>query len=215
MKSVLLAGTVFAGVMMAGPVPPGWSECFSQPYGTFGPDVATATAGCTGDLMMLAGGVNGSGILTVLAWAPKVDVLTVTGTDAVHNANGTDWYSNGLSMGFAPAGFGISQDSCDTNSAPGFGSVGDSGDDRLCWHRDGDLLNGGWRAGNTTFLNDEPSGYTRYIFHADSSLPPSYAPVGPQHFVDFGSSVPEPVTGVLCGLGLALGAVVSRRRRAQ
>jgi hypothetical protein len=165
--------------------------------------------------MMLAGGANGSGVLDVLAWAPKADVLFVTAPNALHNANGSGWYSNGHSMGFAPEGFAISQNSCDTNSAPGFGSAGDSGDTRLCWHRGGSNIEGGWRVGNVTFLNSEPSGYTRYIFTADTSAFPEYHPFGPQAFVNFGNPVPEPVTGVLCGLGLAVGAVVNRRRRVQ
>ena len=45
----------------------GWSNCFSATYGQFGPTVAAAVADCSGDLMMLAGGVTGSGILSVLA----------------------------------------------------------------------------------------------------------------------------------------------------
>ena len=37
----------------------------------------------------------------------------------------------------------------------------------------GDNLRCGWRVGNVTFLNIEPSGYTRYIFTADSFLAPA------------------------------------------
>jgi hypothetical protein len=47
--------------------------------------------------------------------------------------------------------------------------------------------------GNDTFLNSEPTGFTRYIF------------------VDNGAAVPEPVTASLIGLGLA-GAAFLRRR---
>ena len=37
--------------------------------------------------------------------------------------------------GLLRQGFAISRNSCDTSSPPGFGSVGDSGEDRLCWRR--------------------------------------------------------------------------------
>ncbi len=144
---------------MAGPVPPGWTECLLQPYGTSGPSVAVATAFCTGDLMMLAGGVNGSSILTVLAWAPKADVLFVTGTNAVHQRQRNGLVLERLVNGICARRLRNLPDQLRYQFGAGFGSVGDSGDDRLCWRRNGSDLNGGWRAGNTAFLNSEPSGY--------------------------------------------------------
>jgi hypothetical protein len=174
----------------------GWTQCFAGPYGA-STLIADALAGCGGDLLMMAAAGNGSNQVQLLAWATLEDVTTVTALNEVHNANGTDWYFNDASWGFAPQGFGIDQSSCDINSAPGFPSAGDSGDLRLCWHTDfgtGDgaptFLNGGWRVGNATFLNDEPTTYTRYLFTANSL------------------SVPEPATSAL----LLLGAVSMARR---
>lgn len=187
-QNSVLFGTVTGG---------GWSQCFSGPYGAT-TTVASALSGCTGDLLMMAGAPNGSATIQLLAWAPIADVTFVTATNAVHNANDVDWYFNNASWGFAPEGFGISQQSCDTNSAPGFGNVGDSGAQRLCWHTSlsgPGSLDGGWRVGNNTFLNSEPSGYTRYLFTA--------------------SSVPEPASGALFALGLGAAAAYMAWRRRQ
>jgi hypothetical protein len=179
----------------------GWTQCFSEPYGANGTTVASAISGCTGNLLMMAGTANGSTDIQLLAWAPKADVLFGTAPNAVHNANNVDWYFNGLSWGFAPQGFGISQNSADTNSAPGWSDLGDGGNTRLSWHTGGDgtvagtSISGGWRVGNNTFLNSEPSGFTRYLFTADSA------------------SVPEPTGLALLGLGLAMCGAVRKRRQ--
>ena len=180
----------------------GWTMCYSGGYGT-AVSVATATANCGGDLIMLAGAQNGSVDLSLLAWATAAEVFTATNYNTTHVANGSQWYFNGSSMGFAPVGFAISQNSADTNSAPGFGSVGDDGTQRLSWHTAGPLngpathISGGWRVGNATFLNGEPTGYTRYIFTANSGAPP----------------VPEPATAAVLGTGLAAVAFLARKRR--
>lgn len=179
----------------------GWTQCFAGPYGASGL-VADALSGCGGNLLMMAGAVAGSDQIALLAWATLEDVTTVTSLNEVHNANGTDWYFNDASWGFAPQGFGIDQSACDIASAAGFPSAGDSGELRLCWHTDFGLgnnaptfLNGGWRLGNAIFLNDEPTGYTRYLFTANSL------------------NVPEPATSVLLLLGAATMARRVVRRR--
>ena len=180
----------------------GWTPCFAGPYGE-STLVADALAGCSGNLLMMAGAVNGSEEIQLLAWATLEDVTTLTALNEVHNANGADWYFNNASWGFAPQGFGIDQNSCDVASSAGFPSAGDNGDLRLCWHTDflaggaaPTFLNGGWRVGSVTFLNDEPTGYTRYLYTANAL------------------AVPEPATGALLLLGAASMTRRLVRRRA-
>lgn len=202
-----LAGPLYApsgpqlGVAFSTVTSGGWTECFSQAYGATGTSVSSAVSACTGDLLMMAGSRNGSADIQLLAWASKADVLQQTATNVTHNANGVGWYFNGLSWGFAPQGFGINQSSADVNSAPGWSDLGDGGNTRLSWHTNGNgtvagtTLNGGWRVGNDTFLNSEPSGFTKYLFTANSA------------------PVPEPGSIALVGLGLALCGVARKRRR--
>jgi hypothetical protein len=180
----------------------GWSLCYASPYGSSGQSLSSILGGCSGDLLMMAGGPNVgvndevpaaeavNPMLSVLAWAPTADVTFPTGTgNTGHDANGTTWYYDpNFSWGFAEQGGTLFRNSCDY----GDGSLGNTPDPlRLCWHTGGGDIQGGWRVGTVNFLNGEPSGYTRYLFTA--------------------SSVPEPTSMLLLGSGLA--AVASRIRR--
>jgi hypothetical protein len=182
-------GTVITG---------GWSVCFSAPYGQFGPSVATAVSGCTGDLMMLAAAVNGSNDFDLLAWAPKADVMFNTGfSNTPHDANGSGWYfSDTYSWGFAPAGAPIDRQSCDIVASTSFGGVDATTPLRLCWHTGGGNMSGGWRVGAADFLNDEPTRFTKYILTADSAV-----------------ATPEPGSLVLMGSGIAMAVRRFRTRR--
>jgi hypothetical protein len=145
----------------------GWQLCFSGPYGDSGPALSDVLSNCNGGLLLLAGGPNGSPTLTVLAAAPRADVIFDTGdSNTPHDANGSGWYfSGGLSWGFAKQGDPINRDECDT-VADSDDPTGPNGDLRLCWHTFGGALEGGFRAGTVDFLNSEPSGYTRYVYQA-------------------------------------------------
>jgi hypothetical protein len=146
----------------------GWTPCFSGPYGEAGASLSDVLSACHEPLLMLAGGPNGSSTLTVLAAAPRADVIFDTGqSNTPHDANGSGWYFNGnLSWGFAKQGDPIERDSCDIVADSDDPTGGPNGDLRLCWHTVNGALDGGFRAGTADFLNDEPTGYTRYIYQA-------------------------------------------------
>jgi hypothetical protein len=143
----------------------GWQQCFSGPYGEAGAPIADILATCNQGLLMLAGGQNGSPTLTVLAAAPRADVIFDTGTsNTPHDANGSGWYFNASwSWGSAKQGDPIERDNCDI-VGDSDDPTGPNGDLRLCWHTEAGALDGGFRAGTVDFLNSEPSGYTRYIY---------------------------------------------------
>jgi hypothetical protein len=145
----------------------GWTQCFSGPYGEAGAPLSGILTACHDPLLLLAGGPNGSSTLTVLAAAPRADVIFETGqSNTPHDANGSGWYfDRNFSWGFAKQGDPINRNDCDV-VADRDDPTGPNGDLRLCWHTQSDALDGGFRAGTADFLQPEPSGYTRYIYQA-------------------------------------------------
>jgi hypothetical protein len=135
----------------------GWTQCFVNRMDDFATPVASMTAACAGARIMMACRATGAATLQLMAEAPRADVLFDTATgNVVHNANGTDWYYNtSWSMGFAPAGAGVSRSSCDVAST--------QADQRLCIHTGGGKFNGGYRCGAATGLNNSAA-YERVFF---------------------------------------------------
>ena len=121
----------------------GWSVCFKGGYDG-NKELGPILDACDGAYLMLAAGPAGSGVFTVLAAAPREDVLFDMGTqDQTHLSNGTGWYfSDDYSWGFAGGGDEVNRNSCDVAST--------NPEDRLCWHTDDGLLTSGWRAGEHT-----------------------------------------------------------------
>jgi hypothetical protein len=169
----------------------GWVRCFSGPYNSTVSLDAALTFCSQGDRLLLAGGPTFSSTLTVLAAAPRADVLFDTGTsNDPHNANGSGWYfSPSYSWGFAKQGDQIERDPCDTvaTDVPGPNPA-----QRLCWPTSGGSLSPGGRAGATFDISD--ASYSRYVYVA---VP--FATAAPST-VDFGKlqagtvSLPRSVT---------------------
>ncbi len=159
----------------------GWTECFSD---TYAGDLHAALPGllssCDQNYLMLAGRPAGSDTLTLLAAAPRSDVLFDTGPTCpvncslplpspTHAANGSVWYfhdddgrSDG-SWGFAALGDEVANYQCDLGDV--WYGYPDS-TKRLCWH----LVPGagGHRLGAMTSL-DQSSGYERLVFESNGA----------------------------------------------
>lgn len=136
-----------------------WTKCFTGSYATSGTSLAMAVLSqCSKSNLMLACRATGSPTLSVLAWAPRADVLFDTGTsNTPHDANGVGWYySSNRSWGFAKQGDAIDRNSCDTGST--------NPELRICWHTSSGNLNSGWRCGAST---NAGAAFERLIYEAD------------------------------------------------
>jgi hypothetical protein len=177
----------------------GWSLCHQETYSTVGTTITNLFDNCTGDYVMLASGLANSSILDVAAAALFSAVTTYTAQNNTHLANGVEWYHNGGSLGFAPQGATIYQNSADVNASGlhGGSAIDSTSPLRLSWHTAGGYesnptqLNGGWRSGSNTGLNSAQN-WNRYVFTANAP-----------------SSVPEPSTLAIFALGIM--GLASRR----
>ena len=138
----------------------GWESCWSAAYSQSMTSsyVSSVLTTCNKNSLMLACRQTGSTTLTLLAWAPRADVIYDTGSgNTPHNAQGTGWYfSDTYSWGFANQGDSISRGQCDTDTSS-------NSNLRLCWHTL-DSSVGGYRCGGTLGLNDATN-YDKIIYH--------------------------------------------------
>lgn len=132
----------------------GWSECYRDVYSNAATTLASILNRCNGSRLMLACAQVGSNTLTLLAQAPRADVIFPVVGNVPHNANGTGWYyDTQTSWGFALQGDLVTRNSCDV----------EAGSTHLCWHTSGGLINGGYRCGSTTALNGSAA-WNRIIY---------------------------------------------------
>jgi len=120
----------------------GWEPCWEGTYADRGEALADMAAACPGHQLLLGCRPVEEAVLSVAANAPRDDVLFDVGDgwNAVHAANGVDWYySEDQSWGFAPEGAGVQRSACDL--AEGFE------DSRVCWHTNDGELSSGYRCG--------------------------------------------------------------------
>ena len=141
----------------------GWTHCYEDLYENSGTTtLESILAQCDGSKLLLACRPVGDSNFTLLAAAPREDVVFDTGIDSTttHSANGSEWYFNDAhSWGFAAQGQTVNKNNCDVNSP-------DPQNRRLCWHAFDGLIDGGYRCGVTTSLNGSTD-WERHIFHAD------------------------------------------------
>ena len=128
----------------------GWTRCYNNTYADAATDVTQLLARCNKPKLLMACGPAASTTYTLLAMAPRTDVLFECGstTNCTKQSNGVGWYfNNSWSWGFAPAGEPVNRNSCDYNAGaqtvPGL---------RLCWHTSGNKMSSGYRCGsNATY----------------------------------------------------------------
>lgn len=141
----------------------GWTICHTELYNVSGVAIANILAACNKANLMMACRPVGTNTYSVLAQAPRADVIfsTPADTTTVHIANGSGWYFNtNQSWGFLRASDTANKSSCD------FGGANFTNEGRLCWHTSGGNLNGGWRCGATESLNGSAA-WERVVLHRD------------------------------------------------
>ena len=149
----------------------GWVEHY---VGAYGNQVAVNSlfSGINANDWVMIGGRNvGSGVVDVLAAARLSDILTTTGQDQTHAANGAEWYFNYSSMGFAGLGDQIHQTSADVIGSGHFGMDPNGIErDRLSWHGGGEngTVYGGWRSGSNVWLNSSQD-WERVVWTAQAT----------------------------------------------
>lgn len=139
-----------------------WQTLYSGSYASSGVDLTAIYADANTQIMLAARQVGA----TTFSLLATIDAATLVGLHTAHNetveANGAQWYANGLSMGFAALGSEIHQVDADVLFA--------DGDQRLSWHTNSGAtidasfaateIGAGWRAGNAYFAF---SGWERFI----------------------------------------------------
>lgn len=170
----------------------GWSELYNDFYraGNSQAQLLEFQA-LAGSAYVFVGAINLAGDVIVGATGLASEVLSIGGTSSAavsHSSSNLYWYNvQGLSFGFTPTQ-NVSLGSADTTS-DALNPL------RLSWHSHGVDSVGGWRAGETRWLNGSTD-YRKIILVGDPST---------QAVPDTGSS--------LALLGLALVGFIAVRRK--
>jgi hypothetical protein len=154
----------------------GWTQCWSGTYDGSAA-ISTVLSNCNGAHLLMGCRPAGNSTFTLLAHAPRADVIFDTGynTNITHIANGTAWYfhstnnSTYKSWGFALAGDSVLKSTCDTTTSP-------NSDKRMCMHTINGNIHSGWRCGINTGLDNSQT-WERVIFHSGIPDNPNSNPV--------------------------------------
>ena len=126
----------------------GFVKCYDQPY-SFHTTSSDLNA-CNGSQFVFVGAKN-SNFTTIIAvgafGSSNIFAVTTSTTTAYYDLGGAYWYRYpSYSFGFASSS-NVTLNTCDVGSTDCAS--------RLCWHLDINV--GGYRAGCTTWLNDDPT----------------------------------------------------------
>jgi hypothetical protein len=141
----------------------GWTQCYTGNYAENQPAINTILSQCSKSKLLMACRPTGAATWTLLAMAPKVDVLFDCGSqnNCTKQSNGVGWYfSATYSWGFAKGGQAVNRSSCDYNDGNQMNP-----ELRLCWHTGNNSMNSGYRCGAND-LNGAAN-WQRSVFHAD------------------------------------------------
>lgn len=141
----------------------GWTQCWSGTYADSQPALSTILTQCDKGKLLMACRPVGAANFTLLAMAPRADVLFDCGTQSncTKQSNGVGWYyDESYSWGFAPGGLPVNRNSCDYNDGSQI-----LPEQRLCWHTGGNNINSGYRCGSND-LNGA-AGWQRVVYEAD------------------------------------------------
>jgi cysteine-rich repeat protein len=138
----------------------GWELCWNGLYGGNTPPVADILGACFKSKLLIACRPVADTNLTLLAMGERPAVTFDTGTGNVpYNHNGVGFYFNAsYSWGFALEGDPLERYSCDVANT--------NGQFRMCWHTSNNAMSGGFRCGESMWLNGDNT-WTRMVFQAD------------------------------------------------
>lgn len=170
----------------------GWSIVYQGGYGTSFNYADILNSIAPNSTVALASSSSVGSLTYDLFAGTSLDILqTTTALNTTIFADDAYWYRNSSSVGFS-MGSQIYQQSADTygiwNNTPD-----PTADFDISWHGGTTVVNGGWRSGINTSLNNNNT-WQRYILVQDGT-------------------VPEPSVLALMGIGLA-GLGFARKRRA-
>lgn len=133
----------------------GWKVCHTSLFGEYDVSLDPILSACKAEKVMLACRPVGSKVFTVAAYGSYDNVFKEIGESNEGTVeNGVRfYYSNNYSIGFIQPDKTLERFSCDVGDDRGE-KQGEAPESRLCFHTSENTLQGGFRCGAVTDLND-------------------------------------------------------------